>query len=116
MSGSPMTSRVLLGGCEIVHPIRHQPPAVSRQIHAPRNLEAIGIGRQLMAAKPACYEMTFRIALSAPSEPPSENVAAILQFLKEGICGFPVSTALDPSREPEGLVHKRKRVFLFQMF
>src|SRR6267378_3883962 len=114
MSMPPLTSRDLLDCCGIVHPFRHQPPAVSRQIHTLRDLKTIGIGRQLMAAKPACYEVTFRVTLSAPSEPPFKNIAAILQFSKEGICCVPIGAALNTPCEPERLVHKRERVSLFQ--
>src|SRR5216683_391519 len=113
MSAPPRTSRVLLGDSWIVHPLRHQPPAVPRQIHAPCDLESLRINRQLMAAKPACHEMTFRIALPAPGEPPFKNIAAILQFFKEGICCFPIGVASNPSSQPEGLVHKCERVLLF---
>src|SRR5712664_1700393 len=98
MSTSPLTSRVLLGCCGVVHPLRHQPSAISRQIHSPCDLEPLRIDRQLMAPKPACHEVTFRIALSAPGEPPFKNIAAILQFSKEGICCSPISFALNPSR------------------
>src|SRR6266576_135903 len=97
MSTFPLTSRTPLGHCRVVHPIRYRPPAVSRQFHAPCDLEPFGIGRQLMAAKPACYEMTFRITLSASGEPPFKNIAAILQLCKHAIGCFPVGVALNPS-------------------
>src|SRR5258708_2970544 len=96
MSKPPLTSRVLLSCREMVHPLRHQPPAVSRQVHAPCDLESLGIYRQLMAAKPACHQVTFRIALSAPRKPPFKNSAAILQFSKDGICCFPIGVTLNP--------------------
>src|SRR5713101_6800466 len=112
MSVPLLMSRVLLGCCGVVHPFRHQPPAVSCQLHAPCDLESIRIDRQLMAAKPAGHQVTLRIALSAPGEPPFKNLAAVLQLSKEGICCFPVSAALNPSSSSEGLVHKRERVLL----
>src|SRR5713101_1786851 len=109
MSAPPLTSRVLLGPRGVVHPLRYQPSAISRQIHAFCDLERIGIGRQLMTTEPACHEVTFRITLSAPCEPPSKDVTALLQFSKEGICCFPIGVALNTSSQAEGLVHKRER-------
>src|SRR6266851_3352232 len=93
-----LTLRVPLGRRGMVHPLRRGPPAASRQIHAPRDPEPVGIGCQLMAAEPACHKVTFRIPLSAPSEPPFKNIAAILQSSKQGIRFFPIGNTLDPSR------------------
>src|SRR6266567_5734292 len=104
MSMPPLTSSAVLRCCGIVHPLRHWPSAVSRQIHALRDLKSFGIGGQMVAAKPTCHEMTFGIAFPAASEPPLQNVSAVLQLSKEGIRRPPIDVALDPSRYPEGLV------------
>src|SRR6267142_37346 len=115
MTIPPLASRVLLGCCGTIHPLRHWPPASSRQIHTLCDLEPIGIDCQMMTAKPARHEVTFRVALLTPTEPPLKNLPAVLQFFKQDICCFPIDVALDSLREPEGLVYKRERVILFQM-
>src|SRR5258708_6877629 len=98
MSAPPLTSRVLLACCGIIHPLGHQPLAASRQIHALCDSESIGINRQVVAAEPARNEMTFRVSLLTPSKPPFENVAAILQCAEQCICRFPIHVALDSLR------------------